>query len=353
MGDLSRATRDLRRGVRVFSNLHGLQRARCGGIQVEFTPMTGRGPNEFLSFRRFWPALRADYAVINCSPRDLLELCFLKMIVPFSRCRVVSLDTVLPLPQADTLKLRLVLRLKRILFRQVHLFIEYFRDTGGYERCYGMPRHKFRYVPFKINRYEKVLQTVTRDDGYIFCGGNTRRDFATLLAAVRGLPCPVKIVTMDESVIGGHGSSLDERNLPPNVQVVRHDGSDSFLEHIAAARLAVLPIKGRNISASGIGVYLSCMALGKCVVISSGPAVNGVVPEGAAVIVPPEDPSALRHAIERVLQEDALRRRVAEKGREYALSLGGEERLCESVLKVIANDIDSLQSGDTASAAPV
>ena len=79
-------------------------------------------------------------------------------------------------------------------------------------------------------------------------------------------------------------------SLPPNVEVVRHDGSDSFLDHIAASRLVALPIKRENISASGIGVYLAAMALGKCVVISEGPAVNGVVPPGAALIVPPEMP---------------------------------------------------------------
>jgi glycosyltransferase involved in cell wall biosynthesis len=215
-------------------------------------------------------------------------------------------------------------------------------DSAGYERHDRIPKHKFRYVPFKVNRYERVLATPTRDDGYVFCGGNTRRDFATLIAAARQLSCPFKIVTMREAVIGSHGSSLDERDLPPNIEVIRHDGSDSFLDFIAAARVVALPIKKANISASGIGVYLASMALGKCVVISEGPAVNGVVPDGAAVIVPAEDPAALRAAIDKAWSDEPFRARVAAAGQAYARQLGGEDRLCESVAQVLVADRSGL-----------
>ena len=325
------------RQLTVTSNLTSLEETCVQTTGVRFVPMTG-GSGVLDRARAAWRALRCDYAVVNCAPTRLFELCLCQLFVPFSRCRIVSLDTVLPVPRTDTVRQRLALRVKRRLFRQVHLFIEYFRETEGYERHYRIPRGKFRYVPFKINRYEKVLHTATRDGGYIFCGGNTRRDFATLIEAVRPLPYPVRVVTMQESVIRGHGSSLAEQDLPPNVEVVRHDGSDSFLEHVANARLAVLPIRKENISASGIGVYLVCMALGKCVVISAGPAVNGVVPPGAAIVVPPEDVRALRDAIRDAWHDDGLRTATAEAGRRYALSLGGEARLCQSVLEVVRTD---------------
>ena len=322
----------------IATNLRGLGDVPqpAGAVSVEpFTRVSG-GP--LARLRACWRALACDYVVVNCSPADLFDVCVAKMLWPFSPGRIVSLDTVLPVPRTDTTAAQLKLWVKRILFRRVTLFIEYFRDTDGYERHYGMPRARFRYVPFKVNRYERVLATPTRDDGYIFCGGNTRRDFATLIAALRDLPLPVTIVTMSDQVIAGHGSSLDERTLPPHVRVVRHDGSDSFLDYVAAARLVALPIRRENISASGIGVYLAAMALGKCVVISAGPAVNGVVPPGAALIVPPEDPGALRAALERAYRDDTLRQTVAAAGRAYALSLGGEDRLCASVLAVVLAD---------------
>jgi glycosyltransferase involved in cell wall biosynthesis len=328
----------VRQALDVVTNLQGLA-AQASGTRVRVTVH----PRARGRLHRLWiaaAALRHDYAVINCSAGELFDLCLAKMLLPFSRGRIVSMDTVLPVPSTATARDRLRLLVKRVLFRRVHLFIEYFKETSGYERHYGIPRARFRYVPFKINRHERVLATPTADEGYIFCGGNTRRDFRTLVEAVRSQPYPVRIVTMAESIISGHGSFLDEENLPRNVQVVRHDGSDSFLDHIARARLVVLPIRKDNISASGIGVYLAAMALGKCVVISAGPAVNGVVPDGAAIVVPPEDVGALRAAIAEAWSNHALRTATADAGRRYALALGGEERLCRSVLDVLLADAD-------------
>ena len=319
---------------------------RCPSLAKlsEIVPFT-RAPSLRARLAACRRALACDYVVVNCSPADLFDVCLAKLLSPGARARIVSLDTVLPVPHANSLSARLNLGVKRLLFRQVSLFIEYFRQTDGYERHYGIPRERFRYVPFKINRYERVIATPTRDDGYIFCGGNTRRDFKTLIDAVRDLPLPVTIVTMDDAVIAGHGSVLDERQLPAHVRVVRHDGSDSFLDYIAAARLVALPIRRENISASGIGVYLASMALGKCVITSQGPAVNGVLPEGSAVVVPPEDPAALRAAIERAWADGAFRQRVAANGQRYALGLGGEDRLAQSVMDVLVADFSTSSSG--------
>lgn len=327
-----------RRRLRVASNVPGLERTVADGLDLEVSVLepTPRGwRNRMAACRR---ALDGDYVVVNCSPVDLFDYCTAKLLFPGSRGRVVSLDTVLPVPHANSVAARAKLGVKKFLFRQVSLFLEYFRETDGYERHYGIPHDRFRYVPFKINRYERVLSTPTRDDGYIFCGGSTRRDFTTLIAAVRDLDWPVRIVTMSNEVIASHGSVLDERDLPAHVQVVRHDGSDSFLDHIAGARMVALPIVRENISASGIGVYLASMALGKCVVTSAGPAVNGVLPPDAALVVPPEDAAALRAAITRAWTDDALRQRVAAAGQRYALGLGGEDRLAQSVMNVLVAD---------------
>lgn len=328
--------------IKVLTNLQAFERVSRQGVELHV--LRHERPAGLLArLKALSRALSCDYAVINCSPRDLFQYCLLRLAAPFGKVRIVSLDTVLPVPLVASVPQRIALWTKKVLFRRVHLFIEYFRDTQGYEVHYGIPRHRFRYVPFKVNRFERVLKTPTRDEGYIFSGGNTRRDFQTLIEAVRELPYPVRIVTMQEGVISGHGSSLAERELPPNVQVVRHDGSDTFLDHIAGARLVVLPIKRTNISASGIGVYLASMALGKCVVISEGPAVNGVVPPGAAVVVPPEDAAALRTAIVRTYTDAIFREQVASLGRAYAIALGGDDRLCESVLEVLLADMATHQ----------
>lgn len=326
------------RVLSLLTNLARLSEVSSENLMLRVTPLSRAPKSLSENLRLFMELAKHDYVLINCSAPLLFHVALLNVLNPFSRCRVVSLDTVLPVPRLTSWTDRVSHWIKVCLFGRVHLFIEYFKDTRGYVLHYRMPAAKFRYVPFKINRYEKVLATPVRDDGYIFCGGNTRRDFATLCEAVRGTSYPVRIVTMSEHIIRGHGSSLEESSLPSNVTLVRHDGSDSFVDHIAAARLVVLPIKKQNISASGIGVYLAAMGLGKCVVISQGPAVDDIVPNGAAVIVPPEDPAALREAIKRVYEDAELRQRVAETGKRYARGLQGERRLYESVMGVLIDD---------------
>lgn len=324
------------RQLRVMSNLAGLAGTTLpSGRVLELIPHRPIGRRWWAIPSVLWLARRCDVVLINCSPRELYWMCLARLLWPWSRWQLVSLDTVLPVPNEGTLAARFTLAAKRMLFKQPHVFIEYFKNTAGYEHYYGIDKRKFRYVPFKVNRLERILETKTTDGGYVFCGGITRRDFATLIEAVRQLPYPVKIVTLPEFIIQRSGSTVDSSSLPDTVEVVRHDKSDSFIDYIAGARLVVLPIKKANISASGIGVYLASMALGKCVIISQGPAVDGVVPPGAAVIVPAEDPEALRQAIRSTYEDDSLRGKTAERGRAYALGLGGETQLCASVGAVV------------------
>ena len=138
---------------------------------------------------------------------------------------------------------------------------------------------------------------------------------------------------MGDGEITKHGSALSTNNPPKNVDIVRHDGErKSFLEHISGASLVVLPVLKGNISATGISVYLSSMALGKCVIISSGPAVDDVVPTDAAITVPPEDIAALTSAIKTTLDDHNLREKTAAAGKAYALSLGGEKNLYANLI---------------------
>lgn len=182
-----------------------------------------------------------------------------------------------------------------------------------------------------------MLSSPTGDSGYIFSGGMSRRDYPTLVKACDGLPYPVKIVVPAPDQAQVHSTFLNESALPANVKIVHDDGSlESFIGHIAQARLVVIPTKKRDFASTGTSVYLTAMALGKCVIISAGPTSDDILNDGQAVIVPAEDPRALREAMQRVYEDDAFRNRVAQTGREYALGLGDEKRFFRSLLMAIA-----------------
>jgi glycosyltransferase involved in cell wall biosynthesis len=138
-----------------------------------------------------------------------------------------------------------------------------------------------------------------------------------------------------------HGSSLEGLRVPPNVEIFANDQSaEFFVRTMASSRLVVLPILRDSTTQAGIGVYLQGMALGKCVIVSSGLGVSDVLaPEASgqatAWIVEAGNPLKLREAIEQAWNDDGLRQSYGEAAARYALPLGGEDELRRSVLAAL------------------
>jgi glycosyltransferase involved in cell wall biosynthesis len=283
-------------------------------------------------------SFRYDYVFMEGVHRDLLVLALIKRLVPFYPPRLVLLNLLMTAPGESRMQ-RAKFRLITWLLGGMWKIVQYHRDTRALQQHLGLPASRFDYVPFKINRLDLVERTTPTDEGYVFCGGKTRRDFDTFIAAVEQLPYPVRIVTTSNEDIREHGSFLaDDRPMPPNVKVVRLDGSaQPFIDQVAASRLVVLPIKP-DICGVGIGVYILGMALGKCVVITEGPTTTYDLTDDLAVMVPPEDPVALREAIRRVYTDDALRSRLGENAYRHAAALAGEERLVADIVSFLERD---------------
>ena len=85
----------------VMTNLHALAQIDRPGLDLRVVRYPGRELGKLARARALWLGLGSDYAVVNCSPLDLFELSIVKLLAPFTRCRVVSLDTVLPAPRTD------------------------------------------------------------------------------------------------------------------------------------------------------------------------------------------------------------------------------------------------------------
>jgi glycosyltransferase involved in cell wall biosynthesis len=219
---------------------------------------------------------------------------------------------------------------------RVARFLVYFRDATVFHQSLGIPAQKFHYIPFKINACGLILAATPRDEGYIFSGGRSRRDFATLFAAVGSLGYPVKLLTGAESDLAPHGSSLKGVQIPANVEVLTNDSSpEYFVQLLCGARIVVIPLLPDTRTQSGIGVYLQAMAARKCVIISSGLGVSDVLTEDQAIIVPAGDAAALREAIRQVWEDPELRERYADRAARYAQPLGGEDELRRSVLNAL------------------
>jgi glycosyltransferase involved in cell wall biosynthesis len=286
-------------------------------------------PGILATLRLFWSARDWHAVVFNVAPRQLITFCLLTRLLG-SRCEIVSVDLILHRPKSVADRISLALR--RWLLGAVDLFIFYFRDTRELEELYRIPRERVKHVPFKVNSYEQILETPTADDGYLLACGRSNRDYALLTEAVRGLETNLVILAHLGEEGARHGTSFDPERLPTNVTVVRDDGSpSSWIDWIARCKALVVPVFPGVLSPSGISTYLVAMALGKCVVHTEGPATRGLIDQGQAIIVPAGDVQAMKAALRHLLNDAALRERIALAGQAYARRLGGEHRLARDI----------------------
>jgi glycosyltransferase involved in cell wall biosynthesis len=309
----------------ILSNLRLRPSWDCSGVSG--ASMYAESWGEFLGHLR-----NSDLVVVN-GLEITLKLCELFILAPWLRRPLVAVDVVLRRP--DSVKGWFSTAVTRHLLRSVDYFIHYFRDLDDYERYFGITRERSEYVPFKPNLRYRVEAKLNADGNYVLCLGQSMRDYDTFFDAVEGLPIPAAIPSVDYRELRRHYSSFSRTlsELPANVRILADDKSQaSLVRLISGAKLVVLPILKSSICASGIGIYLNSMLLGKCVLISRGPGASDVL-TNQALLFEPEDASALASAIRRAWEDDHLREKTAAAGHTYALSLGGEPELCDRVLK--------------------
>jgi glycosyltransferase involved in cell wall biosynthesis len=144
---------------------------------------------------------------------------------------------------------------------------------------------------------------------YVFAGGNSLRDWDTLLAAADGLGRPVRLATTN-----------DLGRVPGNVRAGPVEPAE-FDDLLVGAGVVVVPMR-RAPRSAGLIVYLNAMAAGKPVIVSDTAGVREYVEhEVTGLVVPPGDPRALREAIDWAL-DPANRERVdamRARGRELAI----------------------------------
>ena len=199
-----------------------------------------------------------------------------------------------------------VLPVVRLLLARAERIVCFSRaECDDYARLLKLPRDRFVFLPTPWLSDETESE---RDDGYILALGQSNRDYATLLEAVRGTDLPVVIVAGNESALGGV-------EVPPNVSVCYNTGHDETNTLIARAAFHCIPLHAAGYSA-GQTVLLRAMACGKAVVVSDTPGIRDYVRDGeTALLVPPADVPALRAALFHLWTNADERKRIGSKRR--------------------------------------
>jgi len=183
--------------------------------------------------------------------------------------------------------------LLKLIAKSVALFVVWSQEEiENYHKEFGIPKDKLKFIPHHSTL--KGYNFKIYDGNYIFAGGNSSRDYITLIKAVQNLSIKTIIALTDYSLIKGI-------NIPNNVKVVSLS-REEFRQYMAGSKMVVVPLKKNLLQSAGQQTYLNAMSLRKPVIVSKVPGVEDYISNyETGIIVEPENSQALRKAISFIL----------------------------------------------------
>lgn len=203
-------------------------------------------------------------------------------------------------------------------------------ETRLFPKTWGVNPSRVRFVAWShILRPDELAAPPGARSG-VFAGGDSLRDYDPLIAAAGGLRDPVTIATRLRSV--GR-----RRRLPPNLTIGPvPDGR--FTDLMRRASVVVVPVRAGIERSAGQTVFLNAMALGTPVIATDSFVARDYISDHqTGVIVPPGDATALRAAVDWILNpaNKARVEAMAERAREVVTSTFTPRGYLEGLIGVI------------------
>jgi glycosyltransferase involved in cell wall biosynthesis len=272
--------------------------------------------------------------VVSWDDRFALVYAFLLRLTRSQARHVAILSWMAPPKKAFALKFAQK-RIDRIVLwsqTQRDLLVEFF----------GISASRIVVIPYFVDQnFWRPLPGAVQG---ICSAGDSRRDYATLIAAIKDLDLPCTIATHVQ-LTNLSNSDWDETSrslkqvptLPSNV-LVKAASLPELRSIYARARFIVLPLFP-SFRDSGITIVTQAMAMGKAIICSRIQGQLEFLEEGVTgLFVPPGDPDALREAIHYLLEHPEVAERMGEEGRRRAEAIFALDHFAANVSQV-AEDV--------------
>lgn len=169
-------------------------------------------------------------------------------------------------------------------------------------------------------------------EGFVLSvGDDIGRDFPTLVEAARGLDREIVIKA------SRHPPSIPQD--VGNVRLMRERLSFRQLRALYARSSVVVVPAHETLNACGVSTILEASAMEKPLVVSDNPAIHDfIIPDETCLVVPRDNPAALRDAVQRLLSDKETSARLATNARNFVT-----DRFHNSVFAVgLANGIKAI-----------
>ncbi len=273
------------------------------------------------AWRVFWRAGPNDVILIDGGARVGKLIGLFNYLLPMRRRKIVLWEA-----HCES-ESRLNALLTRWAYRGYSRIIVYSREQiRRHAECLRLPEDRFVFVPFKAN--DSQWPPIDMPIGnYIFSGGNSRRDYRTLFAAVRGTGIPTIVSATDPKVVKG----LD---VPAEV-VLLSANEPAFARLNAGSRFVVLPLEQNLVHGAGEAGVCNPMWHKKPVVAADDAMASEYIVDGdTGYVVPPGDSEALKRRIVALWQDPELCQEMGRRAHERVAARFTHEHFVHRMIRL-------------------
>lgn len=229
--------------------------------------------------------------------------------------------------EPSTFRGNLKAAIMRWMIRNVDLCILYATaDVTRFANYFRILQSKFAVVHFHETLRPERFPTVPAKADYIFAGGNSDRDYSSLVEAMRKIDALCLIACGPPAISG--------IKLPPNVFRVEANPLQ-FRQLMASAAIVVVPMREGTLRSAGQQTMLNAMKLGKLVIVTD--------PAGAADYIVNGDtgvlctPAMLEATLRKFVSDPETTRQIGVKASNAANAFTVER--CYDTICELATDL--------------
>lgn len=167
------------------------------------------------------------------------------------------------------------------------------------------------------------------DEGYIFSGGFSNRDYDLLLHATRDIATPLCIVASAHNQI--------DASVHPHLTIHRDLREQDFETLLAKCRVVAMPLKSQG-EACGQSVLLRVLRNGKPLIATRHEAIEAYLGHDYQGFVPHGDIDAMRTALLRALHDDTFRSMLGQQILNIGLRMEGSSSSGEEIEQLLLFD---------------
>ncbi|MCP4567734.1 MAG: glycosyltransferase [FCB group bacterium] len=177
------------------------------------------------------------------------------------------------------------------------------RETTNYSRCFGLPEKSFVYLPY-YNTLETEEKYAVEGD-FIFSGGNSDRDYKTLIRAVEDIDVKVVIATQTTDWITPRIASITNVEIRPMPY-------EEYTKCMKECLVNVIVLQKDLLRSAGQQTFINSMYLGKPTVICDNGECLDYIEDGEnAFFVPSGDFGLLAKCLASLIENQDLRQKIS------------------------------------------